>query len=297
MKYNTFERDKNITLFLYLTVPVILTGLLIVYPMIRLVLYSFSDWNGLSLYSNIVGADNYRKIFTKMPEVWLSLKNNAVYFLGHLFFIPVEMLIAYYLDRQRRFGEFYKTMVLLPFIVNGVAVSYMFSFFFSPNNGTMDAILALLGIGEQFRWLSSPDLVNLTLTAVSIWRFAGFHIVLFLAGVISIPRELFEAAQIDGAGEGLIFRKIVLPNIIIILEIVLFLNVRGALQVFDIPFVITGGGPGFASSTFTLLTIKTAFNFSSFGLACAMAVILFILIIIFSVIQNLLLKRGKNDYR
>ena len=113
MKYNTFERDKNITLFLYLTVPVILTGLLIVYPMIRLVLYSFSDWNGLSLYSNIVGADNYRKIFTKMPEVWLSLKNNAVYFLGHLFFIPVEMLIAYYLDRQRRFGEFYKTMVLL----------------------------------------------------------------------------------------------------------------------------------------------------------------------------------------
>lgn len=293
MKYNTFERDKNITLFLYLTVPVILTGLLVIYPLIRLMLYSFTDWNGFSLSNNFTALANYRKIFTKMPEVWLSLRNNGIYLFGHLFFIPIEILIAYYLDRQRRFGGFYKTMVLLPFIINGVAVSYMFSFFFSPSNGAMDAILGFFSADyEQLKWLSNPEMVNFTLTAVSIWRFAGFHIVLFLAGVISIPRELFEAAQIDGAGEWLIFRKIVLPNIITIVEIVLFLNVRGALQVFDIPFVMTGGGPGHASSTFTLLTIKTAFNFSSFGLASAMAVVLFIMIIIFSALQNRIIKGG-----
>lgn len=293
MKYSTFERDKNFTLFLYLTIPVILTALLVIYPLIRLAIYSFTDWNGFSLSNNFIALDNYKRIFTKMPEVWLSLRNNAIYLFGHFFFIPIEILIAYYLDRQRRFGGFYKTMVLLPFIINGVAVSYMFSFIFSPSNGAMDAIMSLFnGAYEPLRWLSNPDIVNYTLTGVSIWRFAGFHIVLFLAGVISIPRELFEAAQIDGAGEWLIFRKIVLPQIIVIVEIVLFLNVRGALQVFDIPFVMTSGGPGYASSTFTLLTIKTAFNFSNFGLASAMAVVLFFMIIIFSTIQKRIIKGG-----
>jgi multiple sugar transport system permease protein len=293
MKYNSYTREKNITFFLYLTIPVILTALLVIYPLLRLVLYSFTDWNGFSISSNFIGFDNYKKVFMKMPEVWLSLRNNAIYLFGHLFFIPVEILIAYYLDRQRRLGGFFKTMVLLPFIMNGVAVSYMFSFFFSPSNGAMDAIMAFLNQNsEQIKWLSNPDIVNFTLTAVSIWRFAGFHIVLFLAGIISIPKELFEAAQIDGAGEGLIFRKIVIPNIITIIEIVLFLNVRGALQVFDIPFVMTGGGPGYASSTFTLLTIKTAFNFSSFGLASSLAVVLFVLIILFSTIQNKFFQGG-----
>lgn len=295
MKYNSYQRDKTRTLFLYLTIPVCLTVLLVLYPLFRLFLYSMTDWNGISLGSSFTGLCNFKRIFSEMPEVWLSLKNNAFYFIGHLLFIPVEILIAYYLDRQRRFGGVYKTMVLMPYIINGVAVSYMFSFFFSPSNGAMDTILGLLNSAYQpIHWLSDPKIVNLTLTFVSIWRYAGFHIILFMAGVISIPRELFEAARIDGAGDALIFRKIVLPNIVTIIEIILFLNVRGALQVFDIPFVMTGGGPGFASSTFTILTIKTAFNFSSFGLASAMAVVLFLMIILFSAVQNSIVKRSQS---
>ena len=295
MNNNSYEKEKNKTLFLYLTIPILLTLLLVIYPLIRLFFYSLTDWNGISQSSNFLGLKNYIRVLWDMPEVWLSLKNNSIYFLGHLLFIPFEILIAYYLDKQIRLGGFYKTMVLLPYIINGVAVSYMFSFFFSPTNGAMNTLLATFITGyEPIRWLSSPEIVNFTLTFVSIWRFAGFHIILFMAGVISIPRELFEAAQMDGAGDALVFRKIVLPNIMIIIEIVLFLNVRGALQVFDIPFVMTGGGPGFASSTFTILSIKTAFNFSSFGLASSMAVVLFFMIIFFSIIQNTILKRGQK---
>lgn len=296
MKLNTYQRDKNRTLFLYLTIPILLTLLLVVYPLIRLFIYSLTDWNGINITSNFVGLKNYARVFFGMSEVWLSLKNNSLYLIGHLLFIPVEILIAYYLDRQRRFGSFYKTIVLLPFIINGVAVSYIFSFFFSPDNGAMNSILSLFYSGyDPIQWLSNTHIVNFTLVFVSIWRFAGFHIILFLAGIISIPRELFEAAVMDGAGDFLIFWKIVLPNIIPIIEIILFLNVRGALQVFDIPFIMTGGGPGYASSTFTLLTIKTAFNFSSFGRASAMAVTLFTIIILFSFVQNKIIKGVKND--
>lgn len=293
MKTNTLNREKNKALILYLTVPVILISLLVIYPLIRLFFYSMTDWNGIRPIVNFTGLKNYIKVFTSMPEVWLSLKNNAIYLFGHILFIPVEILIAYYLDKQRRLGNLYKTMVLLPFIINGVAVSYMFSFFFSPTNGAMNSIMAaILPNYTNIKWLSNPDIVNFTLVLVSIWRFAGFHIILFLAGVISIPKELFEAAKIDGASDSVIFRKIVLPNIIVIIEIVLFLNVRGALQVFDIPFIMTSGGPGYASSTFTLLTIKTAFNFNNFGLASAMAIVLFFLIIIFSTVQNKIIKGG-----
>lgn len=295
MKTNTFQREKNRALFLYLTIPILLTLLLVIYPLLRLFFYSMTDWNGINPVKTFIGLKNYIQVFFEMSEVWLSLRNNAFYLFGHILFIPIEILIAYYLDKQRRLGSFYKTIVLLPFIINGVAVSYMFSFFFSPGNGAMNAILGLFNSNyTTIQWLSDPKIVNFTLVFVSIWRFAGFHIVLFLAGVISIPNELFEAAKIDGASDSTIFRKIVLPNIIVIVEIVLFLNVRGALQVFDIPFVMTGGGPGFASSTFTLLTMKTAFNFSSFGRASSMAVVLFFLIIIFSFFQNKILKRGKS---
>ena len=102
----------------------------------------------------------------------------------------------------------------------------------------------------------------------------------------SIPTDILEAARIDGASTGQIFKYIQIPAIMLMVDFVLFDNIRGALQVFDIPFVMTAGGPGYASSTFTLYTIKTAFTFSNFGLAATMAVAIMLMIVIIYVIQN-----------
>ena len=116
---------------------------------------------------------------------------------------------------------------------------------------------------------------------------------MFLAGLQSINKDMLEAALIDGASVFQQFIKIIIPNMKSILSIILFLNVRGALMVFDIPFVMTSGGPGTSSTTFALHTVKTAFEFSNFGLASAMAIVLIIAIIIISMIQNLVLEPEK----
>ena len=135
-------------------------------------------------------------------------------------------------------------------------------------------------------WLSDPKIVNLTLCFVSLWRFSGYHVILFTAGLKSVPRELLEAAEIDGATTFEKFRYIQLPSISLVIDFVLFDCIRGTLQHFEIPFIMTQGGPGYASSTFTLYTIDTAFEFYDFGMASTMAVIIMAIVMIVYFIEK-----------
>ena len=291
------KTQKSILLVCFLAIPTILLFVFVLYPGFKLALISFTDWDGINPSYNYVGLKNYTQVFQR-KDIWQSLKNNNLYFMLHLFFIPIEMYLAMLLDRYIKKSEFFKTIVFMPYIINGVAIAYMFSFLYSSEDGVLNGILALGNIGK-IRWLSNPKIVNYSLVVVSLWRFTGVHIILFLAGLQSINKDMLEAALIDGASVLQQFIKIIIPNMKSILSIVLFLNVRGALMVFDIPFVMTSGGPGTSSTTFALHTVKTAFEFSNFGLACAMAVVLIVAIIAISVAQGLVLEpekyRGKLD--
>ncbi len=283
---NSIERQKKRFIVCALVVPMALLVGFVMVPAIDLFRMSFTDWDGMSASYNWIRLDNYIAMF-KNENLWLSLKNNAVYFVGHLLFIPVELAIAVLLTSKLRAAKFYKTMVFMPYIINGVAISYAFSYFFSPVNGAFDAILEAVHLESFIRnWLSDPKLVNFVLTSVSLWRFSGYHIVLFMAALQSLPQDVQEAASMDGANAWQMFKYIQVPAIMLMVDFVLFDNIRGALQVFDIPFVMTSGGPGYASSTFTLYTIDTAFKYSNFGLASTMAVAIMVMIVIIYVIQN-----------
>ena len=242
----------------------------VVVPAVDLIRMSFTDWDGLASSSKFIGLENYVRMFQN-PDLWLSLKNNAVYFFVHLLMIPVELAFAVLLTSKLRAAKFYKTMVFMPYIINGVAISYAFSYFFSPINGAFDAILGAAHLDFLVRnWLSDERIVNFVLASVSLWRFSGYHVILFMAALQSLPQDVEEAV----------------PAIMLMVDFVLFDNIRGALQVFDIPFVMTSGGPGYASSTFTLYTINTAFTYSNFGLASTMAVAIMVLIVLIYLIQN-----------
>lgn len=277
--------QKNTLIISFLAIPVLLLAMFVIYPTLKLFQLSFTDWNGIAKGINFIGFDNYIDILTDSSDVWLSLKNNGIYFLLHILAIPVEIFVAFLLDSKIRGSKFFKGIVFLPYIINGVAVSYMFAMLYSPEGGALNEILVLMG-QEPIRFLSDLSIVNYSLGAVSLWRFTGMHVIIFLAAIQSVPGDLLEAAKIDGANIFKQYTKIILPSIHLVVEMVLFLNVRGALQVFDIPFIMTGGGPGHASSTFTLHTIETAFRFNSFGKASAMAIVLMILIIIISKVQQ-----------
>lgn len=272
-----------------LIVPMTLLIAFVVFPAFDLFRMSFTSWDGYSPEKNFNRIENYISMFHNQ-DLWLSLKNNAVYFIVHLLMIIVELAFAVLLTGKLRGAKFYKTMVFLPYIINGVAISYAFSYFFSPINGAFDAILTGLNLEPFIRnWLSDPKIVNYVLAFVSLWRFSGYHIILFMAALQSIPQDTLEAAKVDGASTWQLFRYVQIPAIMLMVDFVLFDNIRGALQVFDIPFVMTAGGPGYASSTFTLYTIKTAFTFSNFGLASTMAIAIMVMIVVIYMVQNFLI--------
>lgn len=296
---SSLARQRRRFILAALAIPVLLLVCFVVVPAIDLIHMSFTNWDGLSKTSDFIKFDNYISMLHN-PDLWQSLKNNAVYFFVHLLTIPVELAFAVLLTSKLRAAKFYKTMVFLPYIINGVAISYAFSYFFSPINGAFDSILEAIKLGmlSGHGWLSDEKIVNFTLAFVSLWRFSGYHIVLFMAALQSVNQDVMEAATIDGANSWQMFRYIQTPSIMLMVDFVLFDNIRGAMQVFDIPFVMTQGGPGYASSTFTLYTIKTAFTFSNFGLAATMAVAIMVMIVLIYIVQNkiihgIFLKEGK----
>lgn len=295
----SLEKQKRIFIFLALVVPMVLLVGFVVFPAFDLIRMSFTDWDGYSKEWNFIWFHNYSSML-KNEDLWLSLKNNAVYFFGHLLAIPLELMFAVLLTSKLRAAKFYKTMVFMPYIINGVAISYAFSYFFSPINGAFDAILSVFHLKFLIKnWLSDPKIVNFVLTSVSLWRFCGYHVILFMAALQSLPQDVQEAAQVDGASSWQLFKYIQIPSIMLMVDFVLFDNIRGALQVFDIPYVMTSGGPGYASSTFTLYTIDTAFKYSNFGLASTMAVAIMIMIVVIYVVQDklihgIILRRDKE---
>lgn len=283
---NSLARRKKQFIALSLIIPTVLLVAFVVVPGLDLVRMSFTNWDGQSPTSRFIAFENYKTMFQD-KGLWTSLKNNSVYFGVHLLMIPVELGFAVLLTSKLRAAKFYKTMVFMPYIINGVAISYAFSYFFSPINGAFDEILEVLQMSALTRnWLSDPKIVNYVLAFVSLWRFSGYHIILFMAALQSLPQDVMEAARVDGANFWQMFKYIQVPAIMLMVDFVLFDNIRGALQVFDIPFVMTAGGPGYASSTFTLYTIEQAFSYSNFGLASTMAVAIMIMIIVIYVIQN-----------
>ena len=283
---SSLAKKRRRFIFLSLVIPMALLVAFVVVPGIDLFRMSFTNWDGYSPSSSFIGLENYKSMFQN-KDLWMSLKNNAVYFVVHLCMIPVELAFAVLLTSKLRAAKFYKTMVFMPYIINGVAIAYAFSYFFSPINGAFDAILDVLHLGFLSRsWLSDIKIVNYVLSFVSLWRFSGYHVILFMAALQSLPQDVQEAARVDGANSWQMFKYIQIPAIMLMVDFVLFDNIRGALQVFDIPFVMTGGGPGYASSTFTLYTISTAFTYSNFGLAATMAVAIMVMIVVIYVGQN-----------
>lgn len=290
----SYSLQKRLVIVSFLFIPVALLLLFLLYPSLRLLQFSLTDWNGMSKSFSYVGFENYTNALTN-PDVWKALTNNFLYFGIHALFLPLEVMVAVFLNNKMRASNFFRSIVFLPYILNGVAVAYLFSFMYNPINGPINALFDAVGLENLIQnWLSDKGVVNYSLIVVSLWRFSGLHVILFLAGLQSIPNDLYEAATIDGAGPLKKFVHITLPGISRVMEIVLFLNVRGALQVFDIPFLMTQGGPGLASTTFTVYTIQTAFKYNNYGLASSLAIILMLIIILFSYLQGKLFK-GKGE--
>jgi raffinose/stachyose/melibiose transport system permease protein len=250
-------------------------------PVFNLVGYSVTTWDGLSPHKEFVGLDNYLEIFTR-PALFKVFLVSLYYFAASFLQIALALYFATILSFKIKLAKVWKGILFFPYMINGVAVGFVFLYFFRPN-GTLDSVLSLVGIPAH-QWLGDPDTINYSLAGVSVWRYLGLNFVLFLGAIQSITPDLFESSEMDGANRWQQFRFIILPGIRNVVGLTSILAIAGSLTVFEVPFVMTGGANG--SKTFVIQTIDTAFKFNKFGLASAMAVVLLLIVLLFTWIQR-----------
>jgi multiple sugar transport system permease protein len=244
--------------------------------------YSVVKWNGLSADRKFVGIDNFVRVFTQ-PELFGVFFTSLYYFVGAFVQMAIALYLATMLSFRVRFKNLFKGIIFFPYLINGVAISFIFLYVLKPD-GVLDSLLATVGINDTPLWTGDRSVVNLSLASVSIWRYLGLNFVLFLGAIQSIPSETMEAAEIDGASRWRLFRHIIVPGIRPVLGLSFILAIAGSLAAFEIPYVMLGGANG--SATFVILTIQTAFTYNQVGLASAMAVILLGLILLVTWIQR-----------
>ena len=286
----TYEGQKFYVSALFLLAPLVLLMLFTFVPALNMITYSFQERDQFGVDPKFVGFDNYVTIFTD-PDYLLTFKNSLYYLIGSVVQQALALLLASILCARIRAKNFFKGVLFFPYLMNGVAVSIIFLKFFTKGNppltqeGTLNSVLMTFGI-EPVRWMdaANPVLVNCCLVFVSIWRYIGFDIIMYIGAIQSISPDLYEACDLDGANPLQRFRYIVFPSIKPIISLQLILAVKGAISVFEIPYIITGGNYG--TSTFVIKTIETAFKKKQVGLASAMAVVLLIIIIIVTLIQK-----------
>lgn len=286
----TYKRQKVLISILFLVVPLALLLVFTYLPAINMVFYSFTKWDGFGTIDKYVGVQNYIDIFTK-PEYFSVFGVSLYYFAGSIVQIALALYFATIVSFNVRFKNLFKGILFFPSLINGVAIAFTFLYFFQPDGG-LDTVVKSFGGSNLPLWLGDRSLINISLTGVSIWRYMGFNFVLFVGAIQSIPSEIYEASELDGAGRWQQFKYIILPGIRMILTLNLILSVKGALSVFEIPYIMTNGMNG--SSTFVIQTVTTAFKNNKVGLASAMAVILLLLIVIVTVFQNWLLNEKED---
>ena len=277
------SRRKRITPYLFLIAPLALLITFTFLPAANLLWYSVTDWDGVDLEKKFIGFENYIKIFTE-PEVFRVFLV-SLYYIGASF---IQMALALYfatiLSFSTRFRNLFKGILFFPYLINGVAIGLVFLYLFQPD-GTLDSLLKLVGLEQlQTAWLGNPDTVNLSLAATSIWRYTGLNFVLFLGAIQSIPAQLYEAADLDGASKWQQFRYIIAPGIKRIISLSFILAISGSLAVFEVPFIMTGGANN--SATFVIETINRAFLFRQVGFASALAVVLLLIVLIVTFVQR-----------
>ncbi|PAZ11343.1 ABC transporter permease [Streptomyces sp. SA15] len=282
---------RGVTPWLFLIAPLALLITFTYAPIANMIAYSFTDWDGVSPELRYTGAENYTEIFTR-EDLFRVFFVSGYYLAASAVQIVAALYFATILSFNVRFRNFFKGVLFFPYLINGVAIGFVFLYFFQ-DGGTLDSVLSLFGYHTDHAWLGTPVSANTSLAGVSIWRYMGLNFVLFLGAIQSIPGELYEAAELDGAGRWHQFRYIIAPGIKPVLTLTVILSISGSLSVFEVPYIMTGGATG--TETFVIQTLNLAFRFNKTGLASAAAVVLLLIILVVTWVQRRLVPDSADD--
>ncbi len=266
------------TALAFLAPALVLLLVFLVYPVISTIRMSFDRGLGGN-FTRFVGLDNYITLF-QTPSFVQSIVNNVLWLIFYTGFVIFFGLVIAVVAMRVSYESIIKAIVFLPMAIAATALGVIWTFMYQldPNVGFLNALLGIFGVGPV-SWLGDPAFVNASLIAVGIWGSVGFATVILSAALKGISPEILEAARTDGANEFQIFWRIILPMVslpISVLAVTLIVNV---VKLFDIPYVMTGGGPGNASRVIAFEFYKQDFSSGQFGKAAAVAVVMLVLLI------------------
>lgn len=285
---------QSLTRFAFVLPALVVLAVFFVYPIGLTLYYSFTDFTGVGTPA-FAGFDNYERMLrrSRYPEalwvtVWFTIVVVAVQTLAGLFFAAM-------LHRLPAIRNFARAALFTPAMMSFVIVGYVWQFIYSPFNGGLNALLTAVGLESLTRgWLGDPDTALYAIAIAHVWMFTGYTTAIFLAGFANIPGDIEEAGRLDGASSWQRFRHLELPLLAPSITINVMLSTIGTLKTFELPFIMTRGGPDGATRTLSLEIIENLFRDYKFGFASALSIVMLVIVICVAFVQNKYL-RGRED--
>lgn len=279
------------TLFLLFILPnLLLFSIFTYWPLIYNVYLSMVQWDFLSPDKRFVGLDNYR-FLANSDEFWGVMRSTAIYTFGAVGgAVVLGLLAALLLNEKLRFRTGVRAMIFAPTLLSGVAISIVWFYIFDPRVGLFREILSWIGVTSP-PWLGDPNWALVSVIIVYVWKNLGFAAVIYLAGLQAIPRDLYEAAKVDGSNALQRFRDVTWPQLSSIHFFVMVTSILGTLQSFDIIRTLTEGGPVNATTNLIYFTYEQSFINNNAGRGASSAMVLFIVMLVITAIQYRLSER------
>ena len=278
--------------YLFVLPALILFATFYIYPVYKVFELSLFEYDGISPQKYFVGFGNFKEALTN--NIWWGSMRNAAYitFLALVFQNALALILALIVDRDIKGGRFFRVVFYLPPVLSGIVIGLIWNWIYDGNYGLLNHWLTNIGLGNLARaWLADPKTALTCVAIIHMWRGFGWGFIILLAGLQNIPRELYEAARIDGAGSWDIFSKVTVPLMIPVFILVAVLTVLGTMQIYDIIVSTTGGGPGYHTEVPITRILAAMIGSSRFGYACALGLVFGVVLLVASMAQLRLSKR------
>ncbi|WP_373271681.1 carbohydrate ABC transporter permease [Bacillus amyloliquefaciens] len=296
MRISLVSRKRFIP-YLFLA-PALIFLLFVYIPIIENVFFSLFEWSSFQPEKTFIGLKNYIDLFHD-PVFFTALRNNVLYAVISLICqVGGGLILAAVLEDKllRKWSPFFRTVFFLPVVISMTVIALLFDFIYNPEIGLLNQLLEAVGLDELTRaWLGDENTAMLSVIFVSQWQSVGYIAMLYIVSIQSIPAELYESAQLDGAGKIQQFFHITVPQTKEMSFVAMVMTLTGAFTVFNEPYILTGGGPGNASEVLSTFLYKSAFTKDMMGYASAIATVVLLLTLALSLIQMKFFKTGKEE--
>lgn len=281
--------SRKTTELLIYALPFLLTvGVFVFYPLAANFFYSFHAFSAFSPELRPVGIGNYQRLFSD-PVIGIAFVNVGLYAtISVIFQVGLGLVLAAILEQAfvRRFSEFFRILFFVPVVMSITVIAFVFTFFYDPFTGLINTLLEAAGLEDYTRaWLGESATAIYAVIAVSQWQSIGYVMMLFIVAIQTIPRDLYEAAELDGAGALAQFFHITVPQVREMLIVATVVTVTGSITVFSEPYILTGGGPGYSSTVLATYMYQSAFFRDEMGYAAAIATLIFVATMLVSMPQ------------